>query len=97
MIVKGQPNTGEPGRTFYGLDGFETTVTHFVVRETTPATPFGPHAHAQTELWYIAEGQALFLSGGSETPVSAGDLITIEPHLDHGLRTEGHVTWICLG
>jgi len=97
MIVKGQPNAGEPGRTLYELGGFRATVTHFVVRETSPANPFGPHAHAQTELWYMVEGEALFLSGGSETPVAAGDLITIEPHLEHGLRTDSRAVWICLG
>jgi hypothetical protein len=45
----------------------------------------------------MVEGEALFLSCGTETPVAGGDLITIEPQLEHGLRTESRVVWICLG
>lgn len=97
MIVRGQPNAGEPGRTLYALGGFEAAVHHFVVRQTTPANPFTPHRHERKELWYILEGQALFWGDGVESPVGAGDLITIEPWLEHGLRTEGRVVWICLG
>lgn len=97
MIIRGTPNAGEPGRTLYALDGFQTTVTHFVIRQTTPAQPFGPHRHAQPEMWYIMAGAALLLEDGAEHPVGAGDLITIQPWVEHGLRTDGEVSWICLG
>jgi len=97
MIVKGQPNAGQPGRTFYPLEGFETTVTHFVVRETFPSNPFEPHMHEQRELWYIVAGEAFFIRDGEAKAVTAGDLIAIEPWTEHGLRTDTQVTWICLG
>ena len=97
MIVKGQPNAGEPGRTLYELAGFETRVTHFVVRHTTPENPFGPHKHEQTEMWYMISGSAFVTGEGLEQPVEAGDLITIEPWVEHGLRTDARATWICLG
>ena len=97
MIIKGVQNAGETGRTFYPLEGFELTVDHFVVRETTPANPFVPHEHEQEELWYIAKGSAFFIRAGAEEPVEEGDLIAIEPRMEHGLRTDTRVTWICMG
>ena len=97
MVIKGQPNAGEPGRTLYELGGFETAIEHFVVRETFGGNPFGPHEHEQTELWYIVEGDALLVGGSSVEPVTAGDLITIAPWEPHGLRTDSRVVWICLG
>lgn len=97
MIIKGQPNAGEPGRTLYELEGFQTRVTHFVVRETGPHRPFGPHKHEQTEMWYIVTGSAIYLEDGHERPVKAGDLITIDPWVEHGLRADHRATWICLG
>ena len=97
MLIKGEPNAGEIGRTFFPLEGFEVLVTHFVIRETSPTNPFQPHKHEQRELWYISAGEAFFYSDGEEQSVQAGDLIAIEPWLEHGLRTDTHVTWICMG
>lgn len=97
MIVKGSPDTAQPGRTVYPLDGFETTVQHFVVRETGPDNPFVPHKHEQTELWYVIEGEGVVTLDGEDKPVSCGDLIRIHPWLEHGLRSDTRVTWICLG
>ena len=97
MILQGQPNAGQAGRTFYPLDAFAVTVTHFVVRQTTPDNPFTPHAHAQPEMWYIMAGEGVLCADGHETPVTAGDLIAIEPWREHGLRTETQVGWICMG
>ena len=97
MIIKGIQDAGEAGRTFFPLEDFAVTVEHFVVRQTTPANPFGPHKHEQRELWYIAEGNAFFIRDGEEESVEEGDLIAIEPWVEHGLRTDTRVTWICLG
>jgi len=97
MVIAGQPNAGEPGRTLYELGGFQTTVEHFVVRETLESNPFGPHEHEQTELWYIVEGDAVLVGDGSEQQVTGGDLIAIAPWETHGLRTDSRVVWICLG
>ena len=97
MIIKGQPDTGLRGRTYYERDGFQTTVSHFVVRETLPGNPFEAHQHEQPEMWYILEGRGTLIGAGRETAVSAGDLITIEPWDEHGLRTDCQVRWICLG
>jgi len=97
MLIKGEPNTGEIGRTVFPLEGFEVQVTHFVVRETSSSNPFKPHKHEQPELWYISAGEGFFFRDGEEEAVQAGDLIAIEPWLEHGIRTEIHVTWICMG
>ena len=97
MIVKGVKDPEQTGRTFYPLDGFEASVAHFVTRVTTPDSPFVPHKHEQKELWYILEGAAIFSRDGHEERVDGGDLILIEPWVEHGLRTDSCVSWICLG
>jgi mannose-6-phosphate isomerase-like protein (cupin superfamily) len=97
MIIKGQPNVGEQGRTYYELDGFQATVSHFVIRETGPDNPFGPHQHEQRELWFIVAGEGTFVGTEGDASVSAGDLIAIQPWENHGLRTDGHLRWVCLG
>jgi mannose-6-phosphate isomerase-like protein (cupin superfamily) len=67
------------------------------VRITTPANPFKPHRHEAEEVWYIVNGQALVSLDGQEHVVEAGDVIILEPWVEHGLRTEGQVKWVCLG
>ena len=89
MIVKGQPNAGQPGRTFYPLEGFETTVTHFVVRETTPANPFEPHKHEQKELWYVVSGEAFFIQAAQDAGVALSAFILARRH---GTRRSGAAT-----
>jgi quercetin dioxygenase-like cupin family protein len=34
---------------------------------------------------------------GQEHVVETGDVIILEPWVEHGLRTEGQVKWVCLG
>ncbi len=97
MIIKGQPDAGEPGRTWYDLGGFATQVRHFVVRRTGPHNAFGPHRHEQAELWYVVGGAGVVRLGQDEQPVQGGDLIAIRPWVEHGLRTDAEITWICLG
>jgi len=55
------------------------------------------HKHAVPELWFIIDGEALVTLDGVEHPVESGDLIVIDPWVEHGLRTESRATWICLG
>jgi len=97
MIIKGADIPAQDGRKPYPLAGHRVMVQHFVIRVTTPENPFGPHKHEQTEIWYIINGQALVQLGGEEQLVEAGDLILIEPWVEHGLRTKGQATWVCLG
>ena len=99
MITKGKslPVQREAGRKPYPLASQEVVIKHFVVRVTTPDNPFIPHKHDQRELWFILEGDATVSLNGEEHPVEAGDLIELAPWVEHGLRTESQVTWICLG
>ena len=97
MIIKSNTIPLQNGRRPYELGGREILVHHFVTRETTPENPFEPHKHAVPELWFIIDGEALVTLDGVEHPVEGGDLIVIDPWVEHGLRTESRATWICLG
>jgi len=97
MVIKGSEIEATSGRRPYPLDGLEVLVKHFVVRVTTPDNPFKPHRHEQTELWYLTDGAAIVSLDGTDQGVEAGDLVTILPWMEHGLRTESQATWICLG
>jgi len=97
MIIKGRTLPQQGGRKPYPLRSNEIVAKHFVVRVTTPDNPFQPHKHTQREIWFIMQGEALVNLNGDEHVVEAGDLIELEPWVEHGLRTENRVTWICLG
>jgi mannose-6-phosphate isomerase-like protein (cupin superfamily) len=98
MIIKSNDvPISEAGRKPYSIGDREILVKHFVTRVTHPDNPFGPHDHEQAELWYILDGIALVKLGDAEHQATAGDLIVIDPWVEHGLRTEGEATWICLG
>lgn len=97
MLIKGSEILEQNGRRAYPLGENQIFVQHFVIRVTNPDNPFGPHQHQQPELWYVIDGQALVSLDGREQLVEASDLIIIEPWIEHGLRTESQVTWICLG
>lgn len=43
------------------------------------------------------DGQALVSLDGHEQAVEAGDLIMVAPWVEHRLRTDSRVRWICLG
>jgi mannose-6-phosphate isomerase-like protein (cupin superfamily) len=97
MIIKAKGLKEENGRRPYPLRWQELVCKHFVVRVTTPDNPFEPHQHDQREMWFIIKGEALVSLDGAESPVETGDLIELAPWVEHGLRTESEVTWICLG
>jgi len=97
MVIKGSEISEQNGRKAYPLAGHQVAIQHFVVWMTTPDSPFRPHRHEQPELWYIIEGQALITLDGHEQAVEGGDLAVVSPWVEHGLQTEGVVSWICLG
>jgi mannose-6-phosphate isomerase-like protein (cupin superfamily) len=98
MFVRGRDlvESGK-GRRVYPLTSREIAVQHFVTRVTQPDNPFGPHKHEQQELWFILDGQAIVALDGLEHVVEGEDLIEIAPWVEHGLRTETEVKWICMG
>lgn len=85
------------GRRGYPIGGQQGLLQHLAVRVTTPANPFRPHRHEREEIWYIIEGAGLVSLDGVEHAVEAGDVIILKPWVEHGLRTEGQVKWLCLG
>ena len=97
MVIRGQTIEAQNGRKPYPLGDVEVVARHFVVRETTPQNPFKPHKHDKSELWYVIEGEAIVTLDGQEQRVKAGDLVVLEPWVEHGLRTEDIARWICLG
>ena len=97
MVIRGSEIETKDGRRPYPLDGLEVLVKHFVVRVTTPSNPFKPHKHEQPELWFLIDGEAVVGIDGRDHTVKSGDLVTIEPWMEHGLRSESQATWICLG
>jgi mannose-6-phosphate isomerase-like protein (cupin superfamily) len=97
MIIKGKSLQEENGRRPYPLASQEVAVKHFVIRVTTPDNPFKPHEHEQRELWFILEGEAVLSLDNVDHAVEAGDLVELTPWVEHGLCTDGRVTWICIG
>lgn len=97
MILRAADIAEVGGRRPYDLGGRPITVGHFVTRVTTPETPFGPHRHEQRELWFILEGSGVVSLDGTDYPVGPRDLIVIDPWVEHGLRSDSQVSWICLG
>lgn len=96
-IIRGSSIEMIGGRRPYELSGREITLKHFVVRVTTPDNPFLPHKHQMPEMWFIIKGEGKVLLKGIEYDVEENDLIILDPWVEHGLRTESEVTWICLG
>lgn len=97
MILRASEIEAPEGRRPYDLEGRDIRLGHFVTRVTTPHTPFGPHAHAERELWFILEGQAIVSLEGVEHTLGPRDMAVIDPWVKHGLRTDSEATWICLG
>ena len=97
MIIKGRVDPSQASRTAYPLEGFSVATDHFVVRETTPENPFKPHRHKEPELWYVIEGEGVVSLNGQDHPVTTGDLIRLDPWVEHGLSTGGSLRWICMG
>jgi mannose-6-phosphate isomerase-like protein (cupin superfamily) len=97
MLIRGAEVPEQQLRKPYPVAGQQEILQHFAVRVTTPANPFPVHRHEKAELWYIVDGEAIVTVGGEEHAVEGGDLVILAPWVEHGLRTEGRATWICLG
>lgn len=97
MLIKGVADPEQFGRTAFAVDGKNIRVNHFVTRTATKEHPFEPHKHEQEELWFILEGQGIAFEDGHEFEVTKGDLINTKPWVEHGLRTDDKVIFICLG
>ncbi len=97
MILRAADIAEVAGRRPYDLGGRPISVGHFVTRVTAPETPFGPHRHEQRELWFVLEGSGVVSLDGTDHPVSPRDLVVIDPWVEHGLRSDSQISWICLG
>jgi len=97
LITRGSELVEVNGRLDYPLASDEIAGRHFAVWTTTPANPFGPHKHEQREIWFILEGYATVSLDEQESSVQGGDMIQLDPWVEHGLRTDGRVRWICMG
>jgi mannose-6-phosphate isomerase-like protein (cupin superfamily) len=97
MITRGQELPEKNGRKDYPLTSDEIAGRHFAVWTTTPSNPFGPHKHEQREIWFILEGRATVSIDGEESAVQGGDMIQLDPWVEHGLQTKTQVRWICMG
>jgi mannose-6-phosphate isomerase-like protein (cupin superfamily) len=85
------------GRTPYPIGEGQDLLHHLSAYHTTPDKPFPPHKHERPEIWYIIEGEAVVSLDGAEHRVGAGDVVVLNPWVDHGLRSESEARWLCLG
>jgi quercetin dioxygenase-like cupin family protein len=97
MLIRAGDVAEQALRRSYPIAGRQGILRHFAVRVTTPANPFGPHAHDGEELWYIIDGEGMASIGGEELRVAGGDLLILPAGVEHGLRTDHRISWICLG
>jgi len=97
MLIKGVSDPEQFGRISYGVNGQNVRVNHFVTRTATKEHPFEPHKHEQEELWFILEGHGIAVEDGQEFTVKSGDLIHTRSWVEHGLKTDDKVVFICLG
>jgi len=54
-----------------------------------PGTTSTPHAHDETEMFFIVEGEGEMEVAGEKRSVKAGDTVFIPPHNDHSLTNPG--------
>jgi len=71
----GKSTLFESPRLLVGLNAFEPGQSHAL------------HAHAgMDKLYYVVEGEGLFLLEGSELPMRAGDALVAPEGVAHGIR-----------
>jgi len=74
----GKSTIYESARLLVGLNGFEPGQSHAL------------HAHAgMDKLYYVLEGQGVFVLEGRELPMQAGDLLVAPEGVPHGVRNTG--------
>ena len=87
--VKG--NAAAPGVTMKVVAGPDEGAPSFVMRvfEIEPGSATPHHAHAWEHEMFVLEGRGMIKSGDTETPVTAGDTITVLPDEQHGILNSG--------
>jgi mannose-6-phosphate isomerase-like protein (cupin superfamily) len=74
----GKSTIFESARLLVGLNAFEPAQSHAL------------HAHAgMDKVYYVLEGEGLFLLDGRELPMTAGDLLVAPDGVPHGVRNSG--------
>jgi quercetin dioxygenase-like cupin family protein len=59
------------------------------IADYDPGDELRAHRHAQSEIYYIVEGEGLMTIEGQATRVTAGTVIFIPGDAEHGIRNEG--------
>jgi quercetin dioxygenase-like cupin family protein len=81
----GKATIFESSRLLVGLNGFEPGQEHAL------------HAHAgQDKLYYVLEGEGLFLLAEQELKMAAGDLLVAPEGVPHGVRNTGDTRLLVL-
>ena len=74
----GKATLFESSRLLVGLNGFEPGQSHAL------------HAHAgMDKMYYVIEGEGLFLLDGRQLPMREGDLLVAPDGVPHGVRNVG--------
>jgi quercetin dioxygenase-like cupin family protein len=74
----GKSTLFESPRLLVGLNGFEPGQSHEL------------HAHAgMDKMYYVIDGEGLFLLDGRELPMRAGDVLVAPDGVQHGVRNSG--------
>lgn len=74
----GKATVFESPRLLVGLNAFEPGQEHAL------------HAHAgQDKVYYVLEGEGMFLLSGRALPMRAGDLLAAPEGVPHGVRNTG--------
>ena len=74
----GKSTLYESARLLVGLNAFEPGQSHAL------------HAHAgMDKMYYVVDGQGLFLVPGVELPMIAGDLLVAPEGVAHGVKNTG--------
>jgi quercetin dioxygenase-like cupin family protein len=74
----GKSTLFESPRLLVGLNAFEPGQSHAL------------HAHAgMDKLYYVVEGEGMFLLEGTELPMRAGDALVAPDGVAHGIRNTG--------
>jgi mannose-6-phosphate isomerase-like protein (cupin superfamily) len=74
----GKATLFESGRLLVGLNAFEPGQVHEL------------HSHeGMDKLYYVLEGEGVFLLEGRQLPTAAGDLMVAPEGVPHGIRNSG--------
>jgi quercetin dioxygenase-like cupin family protein len=74
----GKSTLFESARLLVGLNAFEPGQSH----------PLHAH-HGMDKLYYVVEGEGVFLLDGRQLPMRAGDLLVAPDNVAHGVHNSG--------